>query len=63
MKAKDIRQMSEEELDKNENDLREEVTKLAFQNRIRPLENTARLSLIKKDIARISTVRSEKQDN
>ena len=63
MKAADVRQMSNEELDKNENDLREEYSKLSFQHRIRPVENSARLREIKKDIARILTVRCEKQDN
>lgn len=61
MKAQDIRNMSIEEIDKSEHDLKEEYAKLAFQNRIRPLENTARLRQIRKDIARISTVRGEKR--
>jgi len=60
MKASDIRNLSAEELDKNENDLREEQAKLTFQHGIRPLENTARLGQIKKDIARIQTIRAEK---
>ncbi len=63
MKAKEIRQMSDEELNKNVNNLKEEYAKLSFQHRIRPLENTARLSQIKKDIARILTVRGENQEN
>ncbi len=63
MKASEIREMSAEELAKNENDLREELAKLSFQHRIRPLENTARLSQIKKDIAKILTVKAEKLDN
>lgn len=62
MKAADVRQMSAEELDKNEKDLREEYAKLSFQHKIRPVENTARLCQIKKDIARILTIRSEKEE-
>jgi len=63
MIAADIRQMSTEELYKNENELREEYAKLSFQHRIRPLENSARLNQIKKDIARIQTVKNEAQDS
>jgi len=63
MKTADIRRMSGEELNKNEADLREEFSKLSFQNKIRPLENSARLSQIKKDIARILTVRGESSES
>jgi large subunit ribosomal protein L29 len=59
MKAEDIRKMSQEELTKNEKELREEYGKLSFQHRIRPLEDTSRLKKIKKDIARISTIRNQ----
>ena len=63
MNCAEIRKMSEEELNKKENDLREELANLSFKHRIRPLENTAKIGEIKKDIARILTVRSEKQDS
>ena len=59
MKAEDIRKMSQEDLTKNEKELREEYGKLSFQHRIRPLEDTSRLKKIKKDIARISTIRNQ----
>jgi len=59
MKAEDIRKMSAEDLSKNEKELREEFGKLSFQHRIRPLEDTSRLKKIKKDIARIATIRNE----
>ena len=60
MKAEDIRKMSEEDLVKKESELREELGNLAFQHELRPLEDTSRLKMIKKDIARIKTVISEK---
>ena len=60
MKADEIRKLSEEELGKKEKELREEFGNLSFQHRIRPLENTSRLKQIKKDIARIRTVATEK---
>ena len=61
MKAADIRKLSTEELAKKEAELREELGNLAFQHKLRPLEDTSRLGKIKKDIARIKTVAAEKQ--
>jgi large subunit ribosomal protein L29 len=60
MKAEDIRKMSEEDLLKKESELREELGNLVFQHELRPLEDTSRLKLIKRDIARIKTVMNEK---
>ncbi len=51
--------MSAEELAKNELDLREEYGNLPFQHGIRPLEDTSRLRKIKKDIARIETIKKQ----
>jgi large subunit ribosomal protein L29 len=59
MKAADIRKMSDEELIKKEKELCEELGNLSFQHRIRPLEDTSRLKKIRKDIARIQTIRNE----
>ena len=59
MKAEDIRKMSAEELIKKENELNEELGNLSFQHRIRPLEDTSRLKKIRKDIARIKTIRRQ----
>ena len=60
MKAEEIRKMSDEDLAKKESELREELGNLAFQHQLRPLEDTSRMKKIKKDIARIRTVVSEK---
>ena len=46
MKMIDVRKMSAEELVKKEIDLREEISKLAFKHKIRPLENTSRVSML-----------------
>jgi len=59
MKMTDIRKMSSDELAKKEIDLREEISKLGFQHKIRPLENTSRTSKLRKVIARIHTLRTE----
>lgn len=60
MKAKEIRQLSIEELQAKSNDLAEELCKLRFQHGIRPLENTAKLRELKKDISRVKTIITEK---
>ena len=60
MKAEEIRKMSDEDLAKKESELREELGNLAFQHQLRPLEDSSRMKKIKKDIARIRTVVSEK---
>jgi large subunit ribosomal protein L29 len=59
MKMIDIRKMSIDELAKKEMDLREEISKLVFKHKIRPLENTSRALRLRKDIARILTLRSQ----
>jgi large subunit ribosomal protein L29 len=59
MKTDEIRKMSAEELEKKIKDLREELGNLSFQHRIRPLEDTSRLRKIRKDIARIETIKKQ----
>jgi large subunit ribosomal protein L29 len=59
MKAKELRNMSSEDLRKKEQDLREDYFKLRFQNGIRRLENPARLAQVRKDIARVQTIINE----
>ena len=59
MKVEEIRKLSGEDLEKTEKDLREELGTLTFQHRIRPLENTSKLKNIRKDIARIETVKRQ----
>jgi len=65
MKAKDLRnklrEMSEEELRTKEQDLREDYFKLKFQHGVGQLDNTGRLSELRKDIARVMTARNAKK--
>ncbi len=56
MKTGDLRDLSIEELRIKENDLRSELFNLRFRHATNQLENTAKISSIKKDIARIKTV-------
>jgi len=60
MKAKELRNMSTEDLRKKQKDLREDYFKLRFQHGIRRLENPARLAQLRKDIARVQTIMNEK---
>jgi len=65
MKATDLksklRAMSEEELSVKERDLREDYFKRKFQHGVGQLENTGRLSQVRKDIARVKTARNAKK--
>lgn len=56
MKTGDLRDLSIEELRIKENDLRSELFNLRFRHATNQLENTAKISSIKKDIARTKTV-------
>ncbi len=59
MKAKELRELSGEDLRKKEQDLREDFFKLKFQHGIRKLDNPARLGQLRKEIARVQTVMTE----
>lgn len=61
MKAKELREMSAAELNKQLSDLKAELFNLRFQHTIHQLENTSRIDAVKKDIARVMTVLTEKQ--
>ena len=61
MKANDFRELSFDELKAREKDLREEIFNLRFRLATGQLENTAKVSLAKKDLARLLTVIKEKQ--
>ncbi|HEY5161117.1 MAG TPA: 50S ribosomal protein L29 [Gaiellaceae bacterium] len=61
MKVKELRELSNEELDRKLVDTRQELFNLRFQSVTGALENPARISLAKRDIARIITIRAERQ--
>jgi large subunit ribosomal protein L29 len=62
MKAKDYRDLSDEQLESHLHDTRQELFNLRFQAVTGALENTARLKLAKREIARILTVRNERAE-
>ena len=55
MMYKDIRELSDEELAQKLEDGRAELFNLRFQMATSQLDNTARVSVVKRDIARIQT--------
>jgi large subunit ribosomal protein L29 len=63
MKAREIKELTAEELLKREKELKEEIFNLRFQHSTGQLDNTARLKQIKKDIARVETVLRQKALN
>ena len=62
MKANDLRSLAVEDLQKKEQETREDLFKLRFKHGIRRLGNPAKLNQLKKDIARIQTILAEKQN-
>ena len=56
MTAKELRELSLNELELKLKELKEELFNLRFQLAINQLENPMRIQAVKKDIARVSTV-------
>jgi len=61
MKASDLKNMSVDDLAVKSSELTQELFNLRFQLHTGRLENTAKISAIKKDIARVSTVLNERR--
>jgi large subunit ribosomal protein L29 len=62
MLAKELREKTTEELLAQIDALKEELFNLRFQQATGQLENTARLKTVKKTIARIKTVMTEREN-
>ena len=60
MKARELRDLSEAELRQKELDLTAEFFNLKFQHATGQLENTERLPQVRKDLARVKTLLSQK---
>ncbi len=56
MKASEIREMTDAELETKLQSLKEELFNLRFQLTINQLDNPMRIKAVKKDIARVQTV-------
>ncbi|MBQ4486460.1 MAG: 50S ribosomal protein L29 [Oscillospiraceae bacterium] len=61
MKASEVRDLTVQELENKLADLKKELFALRFQHAINQLDNPARLKAVKKDIARVLTILTEKQ--
>ncbi|HPP31495.1 MAG TPA: 50S ribosomal protein L29 [Soehngenia sp.] len=61
MKAKEIRQMSDKELNAKLLDLKSELFNLRFQMATGQLDNPMRINSVKKDIARVKTIARERE--
>lgn len=61
MKAKEIRVTATEELEKKCKDLKEELFKLKFQLSLGQLANTAKIKTMKRNIAVIKTILTERE--
>ena len=60
-KASELRDMSTDELETRLTDTREELFNLRFQNATGQLDNYRRLGILRRDVARITTILRERE--
>jgi large subunit ribosomal protein L29 len=60
LRARELRDLSDEELERRLAESRENLFNLRFQMATGALENSARIGLAKRDIARILTIQAER---
>ena len=63
MKAKELKNLSVEELTKKLDDLKKDLFMLRMQHATNQLENPMQIATVKKDIARVKTIIREKETN
>ena len=61
MRPRQLRDLSDEELQNRLAETRQELFNLRFQSATGALENSARLRLAKREIARILTIKNERE--
>ena len=61
MKATDVRAMTPDQLDEQVSKLKKEQFNLRFQRATGQLENTSRVREVRRDVARIKTVQSQRR--
>jgi large subunit ribosomal protein L29 len=59
MKARELREMTGDELLNKEQELKDQLFKLKFQHALGQLEDAMKLKNIRKDLARIKTILNE----
>jgi large subunit ribosomal protein L29 len=62
LRTKDLRNLTDDELQRKLGEVRQELFNLRFQHATGALENSARVTLTKREIARILTIQHERQD-
>jgi large subunit ribosomal protein L29 len=60
MKIKQLREMTVEELGARRNELRQEMLNLRVQQQIGQLENPSRIMTLRREVARIETIITER---
>jgi large subunit ribosomal protein L29 len=63
LEAKELRELNDTELAEKEKEFSQELFNLRFRNVSGQLENTARISQAKKDLARAKTIIMERQES
>ena len=61
MKVREIRELTVEELDARIADARKEMVELRFQHSLRKLESPAKIATTRKRLARLLTIKTEKE--
>lgn len=61
MKAENIRDLNDEEIERQLNDLKEELFNLRFQMATGQLDNPMRMKAVRRNIARVKTIQRERQ--
>ena len=61
MRARELRDLTDDELQRKLAETRQELFNLRFQSATGALENSARLRLAKREIARILTIANERE--
>ena len=56
MKAREVRDLTQDELLQKEKDLTEELFNLRFQHALGQLENSMRITDVRRDLARVKTI-------
>ena len=61
MRGSEVRDLSEQELEVKERELKEELFRLRLRHKTAQLEQTHRLVEVRRDIARVQTIRRQRQ--
>ena len=60
-KMRELKDLSADDLRKKESDLREELFNLRFQKKVGQMENPLKIRSLRRDIARVKTLMSERR--